>query len=498
MTIELPAINGFNRPHFVLIPLMAAGHTIPMIDMACLLAGHGAAVTLITTPLNAARVKATADSIHMSGDPINIVALTFPAAEFGLPEGCENLDAVPTLDLIPNFFHACAALREPLVVHLRQVPTSPSCIIADSFHPWAHDLAVEFGVPRFMFNGFCSFSLLCRYVIYHEKILERIKEDEEQFIIPGLLHRVEISKDQCPKSIGGTVMVDFRDKMMAAEALADGVVINSFDELEPEYVAAFGKATGKTVMTIGPMLLCNEEDAAKTGRGNQSAIDEERCLSWLDGRRPGSVVYVSFGSLAKTPPEQVMEIGLGLEASNQAFVWVIKAGERSPEVEEWIERERFEERTKERGLLIRGWAPQRLILGHPAVGGFVTHCGWNSTLEGVTAGVPMATWPHFAEQFLNERLVVEILKIGVSVGVKKATMFVKDGRKDGAEPAAVRREEVERAVRRLMEEDGEGKEVRERARVMGEKARKAMKEGGSSHLNLNRLVRFARERERAQ
>ncbi|MED6203317.1 UDP-glycosyltransferase, partial [Stylosanthes scabra] len=107
-----------------------------------------------------------------------------------------------------------------------------------------------------------------------------------------------------------------------------------------------------------------------------------------------------------------------MEATNKPFIWVIRDGKHLQELENWIKEEGFEERNKDKGLIIRGWAPQVLILSHPAIGGFVTHCGWNSTLEGITAGVPMITWPLFADQFLNEKLVTHVLKVGVSLGVE--------------------------------------------------------------------------------
>ncbi|KAJ0011521.1 hypothetical protein Pint_33901 [Pistacia integerrima] len=123
-----------------------------------------------------------------------------------------------------------------------------------------------------------------------------------------------------------------------------------------------------------------------------------------------------------------------------------------------------------RGLIIRGWAPQVLILDHEAVGGFVTHCGWNSTLEGVSAGVPMAAWPVSADQFYNEKLLTQVLKIGVSVG------------------NYIKREAVEKAVEAILTSD-EAKEMRSRAKALGEMAKRAVEEGGSSYSDLNALIK---------
>jgi hypothetical protein len=163
---------------------------------------------------------------------------------------------------------------------------------------------------------------------------------------------------------------------------------------------------------------------------------------------------------------------------------VIKTGERYLELEEWLVKERFEERIKGRGLLIKGWAPQMLILSHPAVGGFITHCGWNSTLESVCSGVPMITWPLFAEQFFNEKLVVEVLRIGIKVGVEIPVRWG-DEEKVGV---LVKKDGVEKAITMLMDGGEEGEKRRKKARELGEMGKRALEEGGSSQLNMSFLI----------
>ncbi|CAL9180158.1 unnamed protein product [Musa hybrid cultivar] len=354
------------QPHFVLVPLMAQGHTIPMVDLALLLAERGVLVSFITTPFNASRIKDTVRRAQDSRLPIRFVELHFPCQEAGLPEGCENIDY----------------LSEP------QQPC-PSVIISDFFY-------------------------------------DRIADDYEPFVFT-----------------------------------ADGIVVNSFEGLEKSYIEGYQKVMGK-----------------------KASIDASRCLSWLDTMKPRSVLYVCFGSLARLEPSQAMEIGLGLEASNHPFVWVIKASEESEErVEEWLSGG-FQERVSSRALIVKGWAPQAMILSHPAIGGFMTHCGWNSTLEGVTAGVPMITWPHFADQFLNERMVVDVLKVGVSVGVKRPSFLTFDQQSG----LPVQRDDVERCVRSLMDEGRNGEERRKRAKELGEKAEAAMKQAGSSYSNITHLI----------
>jgi UDP-glucosyl transferase 73C len=119
----------------------------------------------------------------------------------------------------------------------------------------------------------------------------------------------------------------------------------------------------------------------------------------------------------------------------------------------WISEDRFEERIKGRGLLIRGWAPQLLILSHPSVGGFLTHCGWNSIIESISAGVPMLTWPLFGDQFMNEKLVVQVQKIGVRVGVEDPVKWGEE-EKIGV---LVEKEDVKAAIDMLMDEGEEEK-----------------------------------------
>ena len=229
---------------------------------------------------------------------------------------------------------------------------------------------------------------------------------------------------------------------------------------------------------IGPVSLCDREVEDKAQRGEELAIDEHECLKWLNSKKPNSVIYVCFGSMAKFEASQLYEIAMGLEASGQQFIWVVRKrkSNKDEDEEKWLP-EGFEERVKDNGLIIRGWAPQVLILDHESVGGFVTHCGWNSTLEGVCAGVPLVTWPLFAEQFYNEKLVTEILRVGVGVGAKKWKRTA----------SGVTREAIAKAVRRVMVGE-EAEEMRSRVRALKEMAKTAVEAGGSSYSDLTSLI----------
>uniref|UniRef100_A0ACD5VKV5 Uncharacterized protein n=1 Tax=Avena sativa TaxID=4498 RepID=A0ACD5VKV5_AVESA len=471
------------RAHFVLVPMMGQGHTIPMTDMARLLAEHGAQVSFITTPVNAARLAGFATDVEAAGLAIRLVELRFPTAEFGLPDGCENLDMIQSRGLLSNFLEACAALQEPLMAHLREKQVSPpSCIISSQMHWWTGGIARELTIPRLAFGGYCGFSSLVRYILYRDNLLENVADENALITIPGFPTPLELTKAKCPGSISIPCMEKIPEKIFEEELACDGQVINSFEELETLYIESFKKVTRKKVWTIGPMCLCHRNINTMSTRGNKASVDDAQCLQWLDSMKPGSVIFVSFGSLATTTPQQLVELGLGLEASKKPFIWVIKAGVKSPEVEDWLANG-FEERVKDRGMIIRGWAPQVMILWHQAIGGFMTHCGWNSTIEGICAGVPMITWPHFAEQFLNEKLVVDVLKTGLEVGVKGVTQW-----RNEQQEVMVTRDVVEKAVYNLMDKGEAAEELRMRAKVYAIKARKAFNEEGSSYNNIRLLI----------
>uniref|UniRef100_A0ACD5VY42 Uncharacterized protein n=1 Tax=Avena sativa TaxID=4498 RepID=A0ACD5VY42_AVESA len=390
---------------------------------------------------------------------------------------------IPAKDLLLNFMLACAALRETLKAHLREQRHSPpSCIISDYFHWWTGDIARELGIPRLSFSGFSGFSSLVSYIINRDKVLEQVADENKLITIQGFPTPLELTRHQCPGSLSFPGVEEIRDKIYEEELRCDGEVINSFRELETLYIESFEQMTRRKVWTVGPMCLCHRDRNTVAARGNKASMDEAQCLKWLDSMKPGSVIFVSFGSLAATTPQQLVELGLGLEASKKPFIWVIKAGPKSPEVEEWLA-DGFEGRVKDRGMIIRGWAPQVMILWHQAIGGFMTHCGWNSTIEGICAGVPMITWPHFQEQFLNENMVVDVLKTGVPVGVKGITEWGNE-----QQEVMVTRDAVETAVHTLMDEGEAAEVLRMRAKDYAIKARKALDEEGSSYDNIKLLI----------
>ncbi|CAI9780651.1 unnamed protein product [Fraxinus pennsylvanica] len=471
--------------NIVLIPLMAPGHMIPMVDMAKLFAECGILVTIVTTTLNAIRFNSVIDRAVSSGLPIQLLQLQFPSEEAGLPVGCENVDALPSYKFMRNFFIASKMLLKPLEQALQGLKPAPSCIICDKHLTWTVDLSNYLQIPRIIFDGMSCFTQLITHNLHISKVHESVPE-MEPFVVPNLPDKVEFTKLQLPGMFnpGSVDWNDIRKEIRVTETQSYGVVVNSFEDLEQRYVDEFRKIRGGKVWCIGPLSLFSKENLDKAQRGNEASIDTNQCLKWLDSHEPNSVLYACLGSLSRLPPSQFIELALGLEASNYPFILVIKGGEKTQEIEKWVLEDGFEERIKERGLLIRGWAPQVLILSHSSIGAFLTHCGWNSTLEGISAGVPMITWPLFAEQFFNEKLVVQILGTGVRIGAEAAVDLITQERSG----MKVMKDEVKAAIDMVMDKGIKGDERREKAKELKEMAKKSVEEDGSSYLNTKLLV----------
>lgn len=260
-----------------------------------------------------------------------------------------------------------------------------------------------------------------------------------------------------------------------------GAIFNSFYGLEGAYEEHYKNAFGTKCWGLGPVSLwANQDVCDKAERGDKKVEEDSGLFKWLKSKKENSVLYVSFGSMNKFPSSQLIEIAHALEASSCDFIWVVR---KTNDNEGFMEE--FEKRVKEsnKGYLIWGWAPQLLILENKAIGGIVTHCGWNTVVESINVGLPMVTWPLFSEQFFHEKLVVEVLRIGVSVGVRAWKQWNEFESID-----IVKRDDIVKAIGLVMANGNEAEEMRLRAKDLSDYGKKAILVGGSSHANLIQII----------
>ncbi|KEH18691.1 putative hydroquinone glucosyltransferase [Medicago truncatula] len=445
-------------PLVAMFPTPGMGHLIPMVEFAKRLSKHNLPITFI---------------IPNDGPPSKAQTTVLTS----LPHGISHvfLPPVTLSDLPPN------TKPEPLMIAtiLRSLPSLHqtllslmtshrlSALIIDLFGTDAFDMAAELDIPSYLY--FPSTANMLSFAFYFPQLDQKVQGEFRDILeplnIPGcfavhgkdLPDPVQDRKDEAYKCFL---------HQMTRHRLAKGIIENSFFELEPEAIT-FLQKNEPPVYPVGPLV---NEDSINNGS------EFDMCFQWLDEQPRGSVIYVNFGSEGILTSAQTDEIAYGLEMSEQRFLWVLRCPKDKVENDsnfiansnvdpfEFLPNG-FTERTKGKGLVLPYWAPQAQVLSHISIGGFVSHCGWNSTLESVVNGVPLIAWPLYAEQKMNAVLLSENVKVAIRPKV--------------GENGLVQREEIASVVKRLMVGEEEQK-IRYRMKDLKEAAINALKENGSS------------------
>uniref|UniRef100_A0A0D3CPY9 Glycosyltransferase n=1 Tax=Brassica oleracea var. oleracea TaxID=109376 RepID=A0A0D3CPY9_BRAOL len=437
MPPPLPETEGKSlKPHIMVFPYPAQGHLLPLLDLTHQLCLHGdIAVSIIVKPKNLPYL-----SPLLTAHPSAVSAVTFPSLRV-----LHSLLALKT---------SKTSLREPIVNWLSSHPNPPVAIISDFFLGWTKDL----GIPRFAF--FNSGAFLASILHFFSDKLH-LFESTEPVCLSDLprspVFKIEHLPSLVPQSPSLQDLESQRDTMMNFSSY--GFVFNSCQCLEGEYLDYVKLKTDHTrVFGVGPLSLVG------LGKGNSdSSVDVKALMSWLDGCLDGSVLYICFGSQKVLTKDQCDALALALEKSMTRFVWVAKS-DPIPNG--------FKDRVVGRGMVFRGWAPQVAVLSHVAVGGFLSHCGWNSVMEAVASGTMILAWPMGADQFVDARLLVEHKGVAVIVC-------------EGGD-AVPNTNELGRVVAETMGECG--RNVRGRAKEMGQTVLATTKAGGISDTDLERLV----------
>ncbi|RCV27246.1 hypothetical protein SETIT_5G309500v2 [Setaria italica] len=456
-------------------PPVMGSHLVSLVELGELLAAHGLEVTVVLG-------GRTDDDQAAAGSFAEGAAAAHPELSFHrLP--CVTLPRdVPAHDPVSQAFELARASNSDLREFLRAASPPPAALVLDFFCGSAVDVGAELGIPTYFFFT-TSISGLAE-LIYHPLIHERTTQSLRD-LGGTLLHAPGIPPipvDHLPASyldrdsLGNRLFLALCEQMCRSQ----GLIVNSFRSLEPRATDAIvnglctppGRRT-PPLHCIGPLVKQVEEPGA----------NRHECLAWLDAQPEASVVFLCFGTMGRFSAEQTRRVACGLETSGQRFLWVVRRplgednGHKPTDLDFDLDAllpDGFLARTKGKGLVVKSWAPQSEVLSHAAIGGFVTHCGWNSVLEAVTGGVPMLAWPMYAEQRMNKVFLVEELRLAVAL--------------EGYDKGMVGDEEVAAKVRWLMESDG-GRELRERTRAAMRWAKEAISDAGESTTWLLELVR---------
>ncbi|KAL4378983.1 hypothetical protein GQ457_02G005680 [Hibiscus cannabinus] len=474
------------KAELVFIPSPGMGHLVSTVELAKLLlhldSNLSISVLIMKPPYNS-KITSYIDSLTFATTSATTGRLKF----INLPQSFPG-------DII-KFMSTLVETQGPLVkeavsniVELsNSVPHSPRLagFVLDMFVTPFVDMANEFGVPSYVFYtsgaAFLGFKFYVQ-VLHDEQNVEfhELKDSEAEFNIPTYANPVPTKSFPSimfrPDSEAVTFVVNIAKGLREMR----GILVNTFSELESYAIDSLSndKLQIPPVYPVGPIL-----DLAGSS-GTHSNYDT--IMWWLDEQPPSSVVFLCFGSMGSFSVEQVTEIANALEKSGHRFLWALRRlGEQvegvrgNPTDYENVADvlpEGFLDRTAGIGKVI-GWAPQVGILSHPATGGFVSHCGWNSTLESIWFGVPMAAWPLYADQHMNALLLVKDLRLAVDLKM--------DYKNYADEVEIVKAEHIERGIRCLMEHDSE---VRKRMKEMSDRSRKALVDGESSHFSLRGFI----------
>ncbi|KAK8571635.1 hypothetical protein V6N13_047300 [Hibiscus sabdariffa] len=449
------------QPHFLLLTYPAQGHINPSLQFAKHLIRVGVRVTFMTTISARSRMTKVPAAQGLSFSPFSD----------GYDDGMKPGDDIDRY-LSELRRRGKEALSE-FIITSENEGKPVTCIVYSLLLPWAAQVAREHHIPSailwsqpatvfdiyyFYFNG------------YESAIKDQTNESNSKCSIklPGL---PPLATRDLPSFCNGSnvyhsVLALFQEQMeVLAEESDAKVLVNTFDALEPEALKAIDKFK---MIGIGPLIPMDN-----SLRTDLFQSDSNDYLQWLDSKPKSSVVYVSFGSLAVLAKQQVEEIARALIAGGRPFLWVVRNQKDGGQEETEEEKLSCREELEQLGRIVP-WCSQVEVLSHPSLGCFVSHCGWNSTLESLVAGVPVVAFPQWTDQGTNAKLIEDVWKTGVRV--------------TGNEEGLVERGEIVRCLDLVMGGGEKGKEVRKNARKWKELTAEAAVEGGSLDMNLQAFV----------
>ncbi|XWS41596.1 hypothetical protein CRYUN_Cryun17cG0095500 [Craigia yunnanensis] len=444
---------GAIKSHAVCVPFPAQGHINPMFQLAKLLHSRGFHITFVNSEFNHRRLIRSRGEEAVKGLP----DFQFEAIPDGLPPSDSDATQVVPV-LCDSTRRTCLTPFLELLAKLNSSSELPpvTCIVSDGIMNFCTKAAEVMGI--FIFRA-------------DENFVSDGTLDTPIDWIPGM-------SNMCLKDIPSFIRttdpndIMFNFAMAVAEELlkSSSVIFNTFDELDKEVLKVIA-AKSPDIYAIGPLTLLSRHIPESQCKSLNSSLwkEDTSCIEWLNKMESNSVVYVNYGSVTVMSDHHLKEFAWGLANSKHPFLWIVR-----PDVvmgESAVLPREFMEEIKDRGF-ITNWCPQEKVLSHPAVGVFLTHCGWNSLLEALSEGVPLICWPFFAEQQTNCRYACTTWGIGMEINLD------------------VKRDDVKALVKEMTEGDN-GKRMRQKALEWKMKAEAANSIGGSSLCNFDRMIKKA-------
>ncbi|EOY22025.1 PREDICTED: UDP-glycosyltransferase 83A1 [Theobroma cacao] len=447
------------QPHVMVIPHAAQGHVAPLMKLSLQIAAHGVKVTFVNTEFIHEKVKASLPAKAEQQSLINLVSI---------PDGLEpEDDRQDFVKLTESMLRVMPGHLRNLIENINRsnVTEQITWVIADMAAGWALEVAKKMGIKRaaVLLSSPASMAL----ALHVPRLIEAGIIDTDGTLIKD--EPITLSEDipawnsselswSCCDPVLQKLLFAYICTALRTCKFADQILCNTFYELDSSAMKLIPK-----IIPIGPFIACNNFEAFS---GNFWPEDST-CLSWLDKQTPGSVIYVALGSTTILSPQQVDELALGLELTGLPFLWVVRSNLTDGSTVKFPEG--FINRVAGRGKIV-GWAPQEKVLAHRSIACFLSHCGWNSTLEGLSTGIPFLCWPYFADQFHNRSYICDLWKIGLALA------------KD--ENGIITRNEMSTKIKILLSSDG----IKANALHLKEVARKSVSERGSSFKNFKSFI----------
>ncbi|KAL2523039.1 UDP-glycosyltransferase 83A1 [Forsythia ovata] len=453
-------------PHVLAIPYPAQGHVIPLMEVSQWLVKQGIKVTFVNTELNHKRVVKALSETENTQEMVNLVSI---------PDGLEPWEDRNELGKLTEAISN--VMPEKLLDLIEKINGTESdkitCVIADYGMGMALELAEKLGMKRV---AFCPAAAAMLALVNNcPKLTEDGIIDSDGRVLKKQMFQLSPTMPVMnSETLVWTCIGDLATQKIMFDTIinnnilakvADWSICNTSYELEPAALALI-----PNLKPIGP-LLANNRLGKSVGH---FWAQDSACLEWLDQQPLQSVIYVAFGSFTVFNETQFQELALGLELTNRPFLWVVRQDISTVQSTLPNMPKGFEDRVRHRGLMV-GWAPQQKVLSHPSVACFLSHCGWNSTVEGVSNGVPFLCWPYFADQFFNQTYICDHWEVGLGL--------------DKDERGIIRREEIKNKVEQLLIDE----KYKERALNLQAKTMTSAT-GGSSHKNLISFVEWIKEK----